>query len=129
MALPGAVAETLRRATNLSDRRIKALTKNYKAGQPAATQDVEKCLATVNLTFDAVLARALANVFDQIDRLDRSITIAEGRRNAALRELDRHRTSFAQRLREQTRQLEDVEFKKIESASIAPDTASIKGPS
>ena len=40
--------------------------------------------------------QALANEFDYIERIDRLTTIAESRRNASLREIDRHRATLAQ---------------------------------
>jgi hypothetical protein len=43
---------------------------------------------------DAVMAQALSLKLDDIERIDRMIATAEGRRNAILREVDRHRTSM-----------------------------------
>jgi hypothetical protein len=44
---------------------------------------------------DSVMAQTLALKFDQVERIDRIIMGAEARRNAVLREVDRHRVSVA----------------------------------
>jgi butyrate kinase len=41
---------------------------------------------------DAVMAQTLSISLDEIERIDRMIATAEVRRNAILREVDRHRT-------------------------------------
>jgi hypothetical protein len=89
-------------------------------------KNVEKHLASASLTFDAVLAQAFSNQINPIERIDRLITISEGRRNAVLREIERHRASFAQRLGETLHNVEDVESETIETKAIAPDNGSIK---
>lgn len=61
------------------------------------------------------MVRAFVEEFENIERIDRSITIAEGRRNAVLREIDRHRLTFAHVLRETVQSVEEAEFKVIES--------------
>ena len=74
------------------------------------------------------MAQTLAAEIDDIERIDRMITSAEARRNAALREIERHRTSVAERLRRATA-FEDAEFEDVtvdgggrsrRPASIAP---------
>lgn len=57
--------------------------------------------------------------FSKIERVDRLITIAEGRRNAALREMDRRRSTLAQTLRDKVKNVDDAEFKTIETKAIA----------
>jgi hypothetical protein len=46
------------------------------------------------------------------------ITIAEGRRNATFREIERHRAAFARALRDKVRDVE-AEFKVVEPQPIA----------
>jgi hypothetical protein len=67
-----------------------------------------------------------AEGIEKIERVNRLITIAEGRRNAALREIDRHRTTFAQILQEKVRDVEDAEFETIETKAIAPKSEADK---
>lgn len=62
------------------------------------------------------MAQCLAANIDSIERIDRMIMTAEVRRNAALREIDRHRASFGQALRRETQAAEDAEFEVIGDA-------------
>jgi len=52
------------------------------------------------------MVRELTGELDDIERIDRLITIAENRRNGMLREIDRHRAVLGEALR---RQVQDVE--------------------
>jgi hypothetical protein len=52
---------------------------------------------------------------DDIERIDRVIASAEARRNAVLREVDRHRSGLAQTLRSAMEEPEDAEFEVIEN--------------
>jgi hypothetical protein len=51
---------------------------------------------------------------DSIDRIERLTALAEARRIAAFREIDRHRATLANELRHCVQQIEDAEFKVIE---------------
>ena len=94
------------------------LVKKWIARDLAVIERVNKLLASVSITIDTVMARAFVEEFENIERIDRSITIAEGRRNVAFREIDRHRTTFADVLREKIRDVEEAEFKVIESKTV-----------
>jgi hypothetical protein len=61
-----------------------------------------------------------AEGIEKIERVNRLITIAEARRNAALREIDHHRTTFAHILQEKVRDVEEAVFETIETKAIAP---------
>jgi hypothetical protein len=54
---------------------------------------------------------------DDIERIDHMTAIAEARRNATLREIDRHRETLV-KLRRTVPQLEDRQLRVIESPSI-----------
>ena len=56
--------------------------------------------------------------FEKIEGLDRLTAIAEARRNAILREIDRRRAAFAQAFRDKMQDVEDAEFKTIEPKVI-----------
>ena len=56
---------------------------------------------------------------DTIERIERMIMQAEGRRNMMLREIDRHRDVLARRLAEAATEIEDAEFKEIPSEDDA----------
>jgi hypothetical protein len=72
---------------------------------------------------DAVMAHALSLKLNDTERIDRMIATAEVRRNAILREVDRHRTTRGQELRRAAQQAEDAGFKLIEAQSDKTKTA------
>ena len=63
--------------------------------------------------------RTFSSQLEIVERVDRLITIAEGRRNGALREIDRHRLFLAQMLRDKIRDIEGTKFKTVETKAIA----------
>jgi hypothetical protein len=101
------------------------LTKKWAARNPSAVNRVSKLLASANITMETVIANAFVDKFDQIERIDRFIMIVEGRRNAAFREIDRHRTTLAHSLRQTIRDVEG-EFKVVEPESIIAKKTTIK---
>src|SRR3974390_3393543 len=56
---------------------------------------------------------ATLNNIEDAERVDRLITIAEGRRNAVLREIDRQRAVLAQMLQARAQEIEATEFDTI----------------
>ena len=63
---------------------------------------------------DTINAEVLAQNIGEIERFDRLIASAEGRRNALLREIDRHRDAVQmRRLREAVTSIEDAEFEDV----------------
>ena len=59
---------------------------------------------------------------DKIERIDRLITVAETRRNAMLREIDRRRAALGQALRRQVEEVEG-EFEVIEKTPAQAKSA------
>ena len=57
------------------------------------------------------MADAFAWKIDVIERIDRLTTVAESRRSASLREIDRRRAVLSERLRRSGQEIEDREFK------------------
>ena len=87
-----------------------------KTGRGASTRaiaKVEKLLAAAGLTFDAVMAETLALRFDDIERIERMIASQEGRMEAALREIDRHRAVLAEALRGAAKDIEEAEYEDV----------------
>jgi hypothetical protein len=95
------------------------LARKWAAGSPAAVDQVKKLMSSANVTMETVMARAFMDKLDDIERIDRFITIAEGRRNAVLREIDRRRSTFAHSLRETVQNVEEADFKIIESKAVS----------
>ena len=67
------------------------------------------------VSLDGLMADALAENFDYIERIDRLTTIAEGRRKRQPRELDRRREVLGETLRRSVQDIEDGEFEVIET--------------
>ena len=67
------------------------------------------------MTIDALIAPYLQ--LETIERVDRLTTIAETRRNARLREIDRRRSVLGEKLRRSMQEIEEREFKLIETTT------------
>ena len=80
-------------------------------------------LAAAGLTMDAVMARTLALKIHEIERIDRMAMAAEARRNAILREIERHRATFAGTLRRTVEDVEDADFKVVAAEETAREEA------
>jgi hypothetical protein len=89
---------------------------------PGAIDEVNKLLASQGLTVETVSASSLCENLDTVNVVDSMIAEAERRRNDALRELERHRTSFARALDRAITQVDDVEYQ-----VIAPNADEAKG--
>jgi hypothetical protein len=118
----------LRSVEDLDEDHVKALIRDWRAGKPSAVRRIKEALSMVNSTLETARAQAFADKLDQLERIDRLLTVAEGRCSVALRELERRRTGFAQTFREKIHQLDDVELKEVEAGPLAPNNAAIKGP-
>src|SRR5262245_52946843 len=70
------------------------------------------------LSGDARMAATLDENLDSIERIERLTALAEARRIAILRELDRHRAVFASRVRQVLPPVEDAEYEIIEDKMI-----------
>jgi len=93
------------------------LAQKWAIGDSEATKKIEGLLETQNLSMEAITARAIATILDRVDRIDRAILNAEGWRNSILREIDRRKATFAQKLRSAVDKIEDAEFETIEKES------------
>jgi hypothetical protein len=90
------------------------LTQKYRRRESATIKFIDKLLAAVGKSFDSLMAEALP--LDYIERIDRLITIAENRRDASLREIDRRRAVLGQTVRKSLQELEGSQFQVIEAA-------------
>jgi hypothetical protein len=95
------------------------LVQEYARGEPDAVRLVDELLAGGGQSLDGLTAAALGNIIhgnlDHIERIDRLTTIAEGRRNASLHEIDRRRAVLAATLRRNLQEIENSEYKVIET--------------
>ncbi len=93
------------------------LAKGWFARKDKAVQEVEQALTRAGLTGEAVTAQTLSVKLDDVERIDRLIMNAEARRNAMLREVERHRDVVAARLRQAAEEIEDAEFSEVEDTA------------
>ncbi len=104
-AAPEGVEKLLERFMGWVDARELAARWGARDGDAVAT--VARSLAAAGLTVDDIMAQTLAVRLRDIERIDRMIMFAEGRRDGVLREVDRHRASLAKALRHASRDAED----------------------
>ena len=101
----------------MGKRRLKSSRCNGKTGAVGRIDQLAVTGRTVeSMTADVFLANS-----ESFDRIDRMIAKAEARRNAALRELERRRSSMAQALRRVSDDVVDAEF-----VDVAPDRSARK---
>jgi hypothetical protein len=122
-------------------RRLKAaeLAQQYGRREPDAVTLVDQLLTDAGMSMDAFVADALAERWEDIDRvdgstfvqrfdrlatieqIDRLITNAENRRNSSLREIDRRHALLGETLRRTIEEVEDAEFEEIDTPhQVAP---------
>jgi hypothetical protein len=103
-------------------RKAGELAQDYLQRKPGAIKLIDKLFAGVGASIDALMVQALPVELDKIERIDRLITIAETRRNAMLREIDRRRTVLSEALRRQVQEVEG-EFEVVEKTPAATKSA------
>lgn len=75
--------------------------------EPEAVQEFEELLASANVSLQDVQAQALSGeIMSDLERIDSMIAMIERRRNAMVREIDRHRLVVGELLRRATAQIE-----------------------
>jgi hypothetical protein len=93
------------------------LVQEYSRGEPEAVTLVDEHLSDAGVTVDTLMARGLVEKLDDIERIDCLTSIAENRRNASLREIERRRAVLGEALRRVVPEIEDGEFKEIQTPS------------
>ena len=96
-------------------RKPKELVQEYVRREPDAVTQVHELLTDAGVSMDGLMADALAEKLDDIERIDRLISIAESRRNASLHEIERRRAVLGETLRRSVQEIEDGEFEVIET--------------
>jgi hypothetical protein len=95
--------------------KAKELVLDYVRREPNAVTLVDELLTNAGISIDTLTIDGLCENFDHIERIDRLITIAESRRNASQHEIDRHRATLGGAPRRSVQEIEDAEFKVIET--------------
>jgi hypothetical protein len=102
------------------------LSEQWARREGEAVAAVDRHLATAGLTMDAVMAETMSVEIELVEKMDRMIASAEIRRNATLREIERRRSDLAARLREATRDADNVqeaEFQMIDAPPTSPTSS------
>jgi hypothetical protein len=94
-----------------------ASARDWASRDPDKMKEVRHELASANISMDDVWAHTVVANLSAIESLDRMTMHAEARRNAVLREVERHRTNFGKALR-QASEAEDAEFTVVNKAQI-----------
>jgi hypothetical protein len=103
-------------------RKAKELAQDYARHKSGAIKLINKLLARCGSNIDALMVTAMAKNLDDIERIDRLITIAENRRNGMLREIDRRRAVLGEALRRQVQEVEG-EFQVVDKTPEAKSAA------
>jgi hypothetical protein len=93
-------ALVIRLAPLVGGEQAEGLARSWAARAPGAVTAVEEHLSTAGIGLEGVAAQGLCIHLDNVERMERMIMAAEARRNAALREIDRHRATLGPRLRQ-----------------------------
>ena len=94
------------------------LAKAWARRDADAVKEVKKQIKSAGLSMDAAVAQTVAIRLAEIERIDRMTMNAELRRNAVLREIDRHRQSFGQTLRRASDEIVDAQFEQVGGPQI-----------
>jgi hypothetical protein len=106
------LSETL--APLLGRSQAETLSEGWAARKPDVVETVNKTLTSAGLSNDTILAQTFSIKVNDIERIQHMIALAEARRNATLREIDRHRQTLGQKLRQAAQKIEDGQLQVIE---------------
>jgi hypothetical protein len=84
-------------------------------------KEVKRWLEAAGLGEDAVLAKTFECNLAQVEQIDRLIANAEARRNAALREIGRHRQAVKAAIEMAIGEAEDAEFSEVQAPPMASE--------
>src|SRR5262245_47800499 len=94
--------------------KAKELVHGYVRAKREAVTLVNELLTDGGASMDTFISKALRDKIDDVERIDRLTAVAESRRNASLREIDRRRAVLGETLRRSVQEIEDGEFEVIE---------------
>jgi hypothetical protein len=94
-------------------RDLYALVESWYARDAASVKQVNALLKKAGLTMDHVIAQTFSEKLDDFERLDRMLAGAEARRHLVLREIDRHRSAIATRLRAAVEAIEEADYSDV----------------
>jgi len=89
------------------------LARQWACRESTALTEVERHLTAMGLTMEAIRAMTIALKLAELERIDRMIMGAESRRNAILREVDRHRDVLAISLRQAVKSADEANIEDL----------------
>jgi hypothetical protein len=95
--------------------KTREIVQRYVGREPDTVTLVDEFLTQAGESMQAFMADAHAQKLNDIERIDRLITIAESRRNTCLREIDRRRAILGETMRRAVQEIEESDFKLIEA--------------
>ena len=99
------------------------LVRGYARRESETVALIDEVIIGAGKSLDDLVAQALVRDLDYVERIDHLIAVAEGRRNASLREIDRRRPMLAEMLRPSVQQIEHDELEVIETAPVTEESA------
>ncbi len=94
------------------------MAKGWMACKDYGLKAVEDLFASSDATMEMVTAQTLVARLDEFERIERLMASAEARRDIALHEIERHRSSLGPLLRKATEDVIDAEFEVIDAKPI-----------
>ena len=94
------------------------LAAGWASGEKSAKNEVARALRKAQLTMEDVMAKTLEGEIDSFERFDRLLASSEGRRNNALREIDRHRAALGGAVRQAIDEVQDAEFRDVDTGEV-----------
>jgi hypothetical protein len=91
----------------------------WMRGDAKTRKEFAEILKKAGLGMEDVMAEALSSEIDAFERIDRMLASAEARRNNALREIDRHRSALGAAMRQVLDEVEDAEFRDVETGEVS----------
>ncbi len=92
-------------------------------GDPSVIARVDELLSANGLSLESITAEVFVELTEALERIDRMMMNAETRRNNALHEVERHRSTLAQALRRATDEVVDAEFEDVRPGQRAQKDA------
>jgi hypothetical protein len=112
-------------ASNAQLAKAMVLVRLYFTHGPNALQRLINAILTgIGLSFEDFMAEVISEKLDEIERIDRLISLAESRRDASLREIERRHAGLTERLRRSLQQLEQDERRSFETIHAKGNDAS-----
>jgi hypothetical protein len=100
---------------------LETVIANWGRRKRHAVAKVERLLRSNNIEIDETIAYLIPQMIDLIERIDHLVALSEARRNATVREIDRHRAAVGQTVPRP--QIEEGEYRVVETKAAGGKNA------